>query len=81
MGEKRKTFKLMVEKPRGRRPLGLPRYKQVDNVKIILGQYWVVWIEMLWHRMEISGELFFEYGYEPSDSIQFWKGIELWPLE
>jgi hypothetical protein len=36
MGEKRKVLKLLVGKPEGKRPLGRPRRKWMDNIKIDL---------------------------------------------
>jgi hypothetical protein len=33
MGEKRNAYRVLVEKPEGRRPLGRPRRRWIDNVK------------------------------------------------
>jgi hypothetical protein len=38
MGEKRNTFRLLVEKPEGKRPLGIPRHRWVDNIRMDLGE-------------------------------------------
>jgi hypothetical protein len=40
-GEKRNTYTLLVGKPEGKRPLGRPRRRWVDNVRMDLGE--VVW--------------------------------------
>jgi hypothetical protein len=32
MGENRKAYRILVEKPEGKRSLGRPRYRQVDNI-------------------------------------------------
>jgi hypothetical protein len=34
MGEKRNVYRLLVEKPAARRPLGRPRRRWVDNIKM-----------------------------------------------
>jgi hypothetical protein len=36
MGEKRNVYRLLVGKPEGRRPLGRPRCRWIDNIKIDL---------------------------------------------
>jgi hypothetical protein len=36
MGEKKNAYRLLVGKPEGRRPLGRPRYRWVDNIRIDL---------------------------------------------
>jgi hypothetical protein len=34
MGEKRNAYRLLVGKPEGKRPLGRPRRRSVDNIKM-----------------------------------------------
>jgi hypothetical protein len=36
MGDKRNTYRILVGKPEGKRPLGRPRRRWVDNIKIDL---------------------------------------------
>jgi hypothetical protein len=36
MGEKRNVYRLLVGKPEGKRPLGRPRRRWVDNIKMDL---------------------------------------------
>jgi hypothetical protein len=36
MGEERKVFKVLVEKPEGKRPLGRPRRRWEDGMRIYL---------------------------------------------
>jgi hypothetical protein len=38
MGEKRNAYKLLVGKPEGKRPLGRPRRRWVDNIRMDLGE-------------------------------------------
>jgi hypothetical protein len=38
-GEKRNAYKILVGKPEGKRPLGRPRRRWVDNVKIDLREH------------------------------------------
>jgi hypothetical protein len=38
MGEKRNAYRLLVGKPEGKRPLGRPIRKWVDNIRINLGE-------------------------------------------
>jgi hypothetical protein len=41
MWEKRNAYRLLVRNPDGKRPLGRPRHRWVDNIRIDLGE--VVW--------------------------------------
>jgi hypothetical protein len=36
MGDKRNAYRILVRKPEGRRPLGRPTRRWVDNIKIVL---------------------------------------------
>jgi hypothetical protein len=38
MGEKRNVYRLLVGKPEGKRPLGRPRRRWIDNIKMDLLQ-------------------------------------------
>jgi hypothetical protein len=36
--EKKNAYRLLVEKPQGKRPLGRPRRRWVDNIRMDLGE-------------------------------------------
>jgi hypothetical protein len=38
IGDKRNEYKLLVGEPEGKRPLGRPRYRWVDNIRMDLGE-------------------------------------------
>jgi hypothetical protein len=46
MGEKRNAYRLLVGKPVGKRPLGRPRRRWVDNIRMDLGK--VGWGDVDW---------------------------------
>jgi hypothetical protein len=49
MGEKRTIYRILVENPEGKKPLGRPRRRWVDNTKMDLREIgWdgVVWIDL-----------------------------------
>jgi hypothetical protein len=56
MGERRNVYMLLVGKPEGRRPLGRPRHRWVDNIRRDLVQ--VGWGDVIWLRIGTGGELF-----------------------
>jgi hypothetical protein len=45
-GEKRNTYRLLVRKPEGRRPVGRPRRRWVDNIRMDLVE--VGWGDVDW---------------------------------
>jgi hypothetical protein len=78
MGEKRNAYRLLLGKPEGKRSLGRPRHRWVDNIRMDFGEVgWgdVDW--MVWLRIGTGGELC-EFGIEPSGSMKCWETIE-WP--
>jgi hypothetical protein len=52
MGEKRHAYTILVGRPEGRRPLGRPRRRWEDNIKIDLQEvgWGMVWIELAQDR-------------------------------
>jgi hypothetical protein len=59
MGEKRNVYRILVGKPEGKRPLGRPRRRWVDNIKMDLREIgWDgEWIGLIWLRIGTSGWL------------------------
>jgi hypothetical protein len=46
MGEKRKAYRILLGKPKGKRPLGRRRRRWVDNIKINIRE--IGWDDMDW---------------------------------
>jgi hypothetical protein len=45
-GGKRNAYRLLVGKPEGKRPLGRPRRRWVDNIRMDVGE--VGWVDVDW---------------------------------
>jgi hypothetical protein len=77
-GEKRNAYRILVGKPEGKRPLGRPRCRWVDNIKIDLREIerdGVDWIDLAQDRDQwraLVNKLMNEY----SGSIKCWELIE-----
>jgi hypothetical protein len=53
MEEKRNAYRILVGKPEGKRPLGRPRHRWVNNIKMDLreiGWYGMDWIDLVQDR-------------------------------
>jgi hypothetical protein len=58
MGERRGAYRVLVGKPEGRRPLGKPRRRWEDNIKMVLREVgWGAWTGSIWLRIGTGGEL------------------------
>jgi hypothetical protein len=55
MGETRNAYRILVGKPAGKRPLGRPIRRWVDNIKIDFGV--IGWTGSMWLRIGTSGGL------------------------
>jgi hypothetical protein len=51
---KRNTYRILVGKPEGKRPLGRPRRKWLDNIKMVLRE--IGWGGMDWINLLESGD-------------------------
>jgi len=54
MGEGRGVYRVLVRKPEGKRPLGRPRHRGEDNIKMDLQEVGV-WIGSSWLRIGTGG--------------------------
>jgi hypothetical protein len=58
MGERRDAYRALVGKPEGRRPLGRPRRRWENNIKMDLREVgWGSWTGSIWLRIGTGGEL------------------------
>jgi len=55
-GERRGVCRVLVGKPEGKRPLGTPRRRWEDNIKVDLREVrWGAWTGLIWHRIGTGG--------------------------
>jgi len=54
MGERRGIYRVLVGKPEGKRPLGRPRHRWKDNIKMDLQEV-EVWTRLIWLRVGTGG--------------------------
>jgi hypothetical protein len=55
-GAKRNAYGIWVGKPERKRPLGRPRHRWMDNIKINLREIgWDVWTGSIWLRIGTCG--------------------------
>jgi hypothetical protein len=58
MGEERKVYKVLVRKPEGKRPLGRPRRRWEDGIRMDLRETGLgVWTGIDWLRTGTGDEL------------------------
>jgi hypothetical protein len=66
--ETRNAYRILVGKPEGKRPLGRPRCRWVNNIKMD----GMVWFGLICLRIGTSGPVC----NETSGSIKFWEILE-----
>ena len=54
MGGRRGAYRVLVGKPEGKRPLGRPRYRWEDNIKMNLQEV-ASWTGLIWLRIGTGG--------------------------
>jgi hypothetical protein len=55
MGEGRRVYRVLVGRPEGKKPLGRPRRRWEDNIKMDLGEIWIDganWIQLTQDRVQ-----------------------------
>jgi hypothetical protein len=57
MREKRGAHRILVGRPEGRRPLGRPRLRWEDNIKMDLQEVGWAWTGLSWLRIRTGGGL------------------------
>jgi hypothetical protein len=58
VGEGRGAYRILVRRPDGRRPLGRPRRRWEDNIKMDLQEVgWGAWTVLIWLRIGTGGGL------------------------
>jgi hypothetical protein len=56
MGEGRGAYRILVGRPEGWRPLGRPRHRWEDNIKMDLQEVgWGAWTGLIWLRIGTGG--------------------------
>ena len=56
MGEERGVYRVLVGKPEGKKPLGRPRRRWMDNIRMDLQESDVgIWTGLGWSRIETGG--------------------------
>jgi hypothetical protein len=77
MGKKKNAYKMLVGKPEGKRPLGRPRHRWVDNIKMEREMGWdgMVWTRSIWLGIgPVEGSC--EHGNEPLHSVKCWEVLK-----
>jgi hypothetical protein len=73
-GEKRNTYRILVGEAEEKRPLGRPRHRFMDNIKMNLRNIGWGGIDLAQNRDQWMALV--KKGTEPSGSIKCWKILE-----
>jgi hypothetical protein len=71
MSEGRGAYRVLVGRPEGKRPLGRPRRRWEDNIKMDIGEIGIGganWIRLAQDKGPVAG--FCEHGDEPSGFVR-----------
>jgi hypothetical protein len=56
VGERRYAYRVLVGKPEGKRPLGRPRRRWKNNIKMDIQEVgWGAWNRLMWLRIGTDG--------------------------
>jgi hypothetical protein len=69
-GGEENAYRILVGQPEGKKPLGRPRRRWVDNIKMELRE--IGWDSMDWINLAKDRE----HDNEPSGSIKCWEVLE-----
>jgi hypothetical protein len=72
MGEKRNSYRVLVGQPEGKRPLGKPRHRWEDNVKIDFREIGLGCMDWI-HLAQVRDQWNALVNIEPTDCIKYWK--------
>jgi hypothetical protein len=59
MGDRRGTYRILVGRPEGKRPLERPRSRREENIKMDLFNEWEAWTGLIWLKTGTGGALLF----------------------
>jgi hypothetical protein len=74
MGEKRNAYRVLVGNPEGKRPLGRPRHRWMDNIRMDLRMVWYGLDSSVLGQGPVEGSC--EDGNEISGSLKWWEVLE-----